>query len=101
MKEAGMSKKVVSKRARYSEEFKAEALQLMERVGAKAATEKLGLRDGQLYAWKAAKRKQMASSEVEQEQQQEIARLKRRLAEQEEELAILKKAAAYFAKGMR
>ncbi|MFN4292226.1 MAG: transposase, partial [Permianibacter sp.] len=54
MKEAGMSKKVVSKRTRYSEEFKAEALQLMERVGAKAATEKLGLRDGQLYAWKAA-----------------------------------------------
>ena len=34
-------------------------------------------------------------------QAHEIARLKRQLAEQAEELAIVKKAAAYFAKGLK
>lgn len=95
------SKSVAVKRKSYSAEFKAEALQLMERVGAKVASQKLGIKEPQLYAWKSASRRKLASSEVEQLQQTEIARLKRKLAEQEEELAILKKAAAYFARAVK
>ena len=40
-------------------------------------------------------------SEAERQLAAENARLKRQLAEQAEELAIVKKAAAYFAKGLK
>jgi transposase len=88
-------------RKRYSLEYKTEALALAERLGVRAAGEQLGLADTQLYAWRLKARLQRTQGEVAQQQATEIARLKRQLADQAEELAIVKKAAAYFAKGLK
>ena len=87
-----------TKRTRYSAEYKAEALQLAEKVGVAEAARQLGHPESQLYNWRAKARAAQSRSEREQTQAAEIARLKRQLAEQAEELAILKKAAAYFAR---
>jgi len=88
-------------RKQYSREFKAEALALAERVGVSAAARDLGLHESQLYGWRLKVRAERNQSETERSQAAEIARLKRQLAEQAEELAIVKKAAAYFAKGQK
>lgn len=97
------SKKIKGKatRNRYSDEYKAEALALAERVGVPGAARELGLHESQLYGWRSKARVQRSRGEVETQQATEIARLKRQLAERDEELAILKKAAAYFAKSLK
>jgi len=88
-------------RKQYTREFKAEALALAERVGVAAAARELGLHESQLYGWRLKARAERNQSETERNQAAEIARLKRQLADQAEELAIVKKAAAYFAKGQK
>jgi transposase len=88
-------------RRRYSAEFKVEALGLVERVGVASAAKQLGLHESQLYDWRKKARYESGRSELEKELAAENARLKRQVAEQAEELAILKKAAAYFAKGLK
>ena len=88
-------------RKRYSAEYKAEALALAERIGVSAAARELGLHDSQLYAWRTKARFERDRSAVERELAAENVRLKRQLSEQAEELAIVKKAAAYFAKGLK
>lgn len=88
-------------RKRYSKEFKAEALALAEKLGVPAAAKELGLHESQLYGWRVRSRAERDQSETERNQATEIARLKRKVAEQAEELAIVKKAAAYFAKGLK
>jgi transposase len=88
-------------RRQYSREFKAEALALAERTSVSAAARELGLHESQLYGWRLKARAERNQSETERNQTAEIARLKRQLAEQAEELAIVKKAAAYFAKGQK
>ena len=86
-------------RNRYSEDYKAEALKLAERVGVGAAAKQLGRHESQLYSWRnKATRANQSRGDAEQALMAENARLKRELAEQAEELLILKKAAAYFAK---
>lgn len=95
------SKSKATTRKRYSEEYKAEALALAEKVGVPSAARELGLHESQLYGWRNKARVQRSRSEVETKQAAEIARLKRQLAEKDEELVILKKAAAYFAKGLK
>ena len=92
--------KQVSRR-RYSPEFKAEALGLAEQVGVAGAAKQLGLHESQLYSWRKKARYESSRSETEKELAIENARLKRQLAKQAEELEILKKAAAYFAKGLK
>ena len=92
--------KQVSRR-RYSPEFKAEALGLAEQVGVAGAAEQLGLHESQLYSWRKKARYEASRSETEKALAIENARLKRQLAQKDEELAILKKAAAYFAKGLK
>ena len=92
MTRRSQAKKVARKR--YSKEFKDEALAL-------AAAIELGLHESQLYGWRAKSRAERDQSETERNQATEIARLKRKVAEQAEELAIVKKAAAYFAKGLK
>lgn len=94
------SKPGETKRARYSPQFRSEALALAERLGVSAAAKQLGLHSSQLYSWRSKARLQQDRGEAEQELATENARLKRQLAEQAEELAILKKAAAYFAKSL-
>ena len=88
-------------RRRHSIEFKVEALGLAEHVGVASAAKQLGLHESQLYDWRKKARYEAGRSELEKELAAENARLKRQVAEQAEELAILKKAAAYFAKGLK
>ncbi|KMY67539.1 transposase [Desulfocarbo indianensis] len=88
-------------RRRHSAEFKVEALGLAERVGVGSAAKQLGLHESQLYDWRKKARYEADRSELEKKLAAENARLKRQVAEQAEELAILKKAAAYFAKGLK
>lgn len=58
----------------------------------------LGLKEGQLYAWRQKRRLEGLTTEEQKLQHGDLARLKRDLARLEEENAFLKKAAAYFAK---
>jgi len=88
-------------RTRYSPEYKGEALKLAESVGTAEAAERLGLSAALRYSWKSRSRLEEGRSEAKTRLLAENARLKRRMAEQAEELAILKKTAAYFAKGLR
>ena len=88
-------------RRRYTAEFKSEALGLVEQVGVAGAAKQLGLHETQLYAWRKKARYEAGRSETEKALAIENAKLKRQLAKQEEELALLKKAAAYFAKGLK
>jgi transposase len=88
-------------RKRYSQEYKTESLSLAKRVGVKEAAKQLGLHESQLYGWRGKADTESNRSEREREQATEIARLRRQLADQAEELAIVKKAAAYFAKGLK
>jgi len=88
-------------RKRRTAEFKKEALDLAKRVGVAAAAKQLGLQDSQLYSWRSRAQLMQDRGEADREMATELQRLKRQLAEREEEVAILRKAAAYFAKGLK
>ena len=88
-------------RRRHIEEFKREALGLAEKIGVSEAARELGLHSSQLYGWRSKAELVKSRGQIDQEQAKENARLKRQLAEKNEELAILKKAAAYFAQGLK
>jgi transposase len=88
-------------RKQYSEEYKNEALALAARVGVAAAAQQLGVHESQLYSWRGKAKREQGQSEAQRQLAAENARLKRQLADQAEELAIVKKAAAYFAKGLK
>lgn len=97
-----MTKKSIKKkttRNHYTQTFRDEALALAEKVGVAQAARDLGLHDSQLYDWRRKAQVTANRGQVEQDQALEIVRLKRKLADQDEELAILKKAAAYLARG--
>ena len=96
-------------RARYTKEFKLEAVRLLK-LGQKPATElalELGIQRNQLYKW-ADELTRKAGDEAAAfngprgrppaDPLSEIERLKRELKQVTEERDILKKAAAYFAK---
>lgn len=85
-------------RARFSTEFKQQALLRAVADGVPAVARELGLEPAQLYAWRSKAQQQGQSDEAQRLQQSELARLRRELARVEEENAFLKKAAAYFAK---
>lgn len=95
-----------SKRARFSKEFKLEAVRLLE-LGEKPATQlaaELGIRRNMLHKWQS----QLRGKGVEQAFRgpgakplaalPEVERLRRENMRLKEENLILKKAAAYFAK---
>ena len=86
------------KRARFSTEFKQQALLRAVKDGVPTAARELGLVPAQLYAWRSKAQQQGQNDEAQRLQQSELARLRRELARVEEENAFLKKAAAYFAK---
>lgn len=94
------------RRARYTKEFKLEAVRLLEqdeRSPTQIAMD-LGIERGQLYKWQRALRKKGAEGAfrgpgaVPLSERSEVERLKRELERVKEERDILKKAAAYFAK---
>ena len=92
------------KRRRFTAEFKAEAVKRLLDGGkglSEVATE-LGLSPGQLSAWRnehlaAGSAEALAARKVEQA---ELQRLKRENKRLEEEVEILRKAAAFFARGI-
>jgi transposase-like protein len=91
-------------RRRFTAEFKAQAVKRLLEDGkglSEVATE-LGLSPGQLSAWRtehlaAGSAEALALHKVEQA---EVQRLKRENERLEEEVEILKKAAAFFARGI-
>lgn len=94
------------KRARFTKEFKLEAVRLLER-GERPAAQlalELGVARNQLYKWQ-AQLQTKGEDEVFRgpgakrlSEMSEVERLKRELKKVTEERDILKKAAAYFAK---
>jgi transposase len=91
-------------RARYTLEFKQEAVRLVERgQSIAAATRMLGVVDQTLFNWVKAQRqgklKGADSKVLVSAKQMEISRLRAELARVKMERDILGKAMAYFAKG--
>ena len=91
-------------RRRFTAEFKAEAVKRLLEGGrglSEVATE-LGLSPGQLGAWR---NEQLAAGSAEalaqrKAEQAETQRLRREVKRLEEEVEILRKAAAFFARGI-
>lgn len=84
---------------RHTDEYKKEAIELSDRIGAAKAARQLSIADSLLYTWR--KKYSEGFNEALSEERKEINRLKRLLADREEENEILKKAAKYFAKESR
>jgi transposase len=92
-------------RARYTLEFKQEAVRLVESgQSMAAAARKIGMAEQTLFNWIRAQRQgrlsSMASSRVPSAEQREISRLRAELAQVKMERDILGKATAYFAQGL-
>lgn len=92
----------------YTKEFKQEAVKLMEASDKPAAqlAMELGIRRNQLYKWKeqlADKGTQAFSGRgrPKKENQSELTTLRQENERLKEEVEILKKAAAYFARGLK
>jgi transposase len=89
---------------RYTAEFRAEAVRMMEQEGLSQAqaAQRLGIPEGTLSNWVLRARRATApagpGSPSVAELQAEVKRLRKELARAELEREILKKAAAYFAK---
>jgi transposase len=98
----------MSKRGRYTKEFKVEAIKLLS-LGDKPASDlamELGIKRTLLYRWRdqLTKRGESAfsgSGRPKNDQLSELARLKKENAILREERDILKKAAAYFARDLK
>jgi transposase len=86
---------------RYTDEFKIEAVRQVTDRGFKVAevAERLGVTTHSLYGWIRKFGKPDVVQRAELDQSAEIRRLKAELRRVTEERDILKKAAAYFAKG--
>ncbi len=86
---------------RYTDEFKIEAVRQVVEYGRPVVevAERLGVTVHSLYAWKRQQGKGPVVRRVELDQSAEVRRLKAELRRVTEERDILKKAAAYFAKG--
>jgi transposase len=86
---------------RYTDEFKSEAVRQVVDHGRSIAevAERLGTSIHSLYAWKRQFGRSDVVRRVEQDQNVEVRRLKSDLRRVTDERDILKKAAAYFAKG--
>ena len=86
---------------RYTDEFKIEAVRQVTDRGFKVAdvAQRLGVTTHSLYAWTRKFGKAEVVHRAELDQNAEIRRLKSELRRITEERDILKKAAAYFAKG--
>ena len=86
---------------RYPEEFKAEAAKQVLEHGrsVREVATRLGVSAHSLYAWVREQRKVPAARQADANQAAEVRRLQAELRRVTEERDILKKAAAYFAKG--
>lgn len=95
----------MSKRRKYSAEFKREAVQFTAMPGAslRQVARDLGLNEGMLGRWKRALKVRGERAFIEQghAHDQELMRLRRELAKVKQERDFLAEAAAFFAKGSR
>jgi len=91
----------VYERQRYSDEFKAEAAKQVIDQGrsVREVSSRLGVSIDSLYAWVREQRKAPAMRQADASLAAENRRLQAELKRVTEERDILKKAAAYFAKG--
>lgn len=94
----------------YTLEFKIEAVRLAESIGGNQAAKRLGIPDSSVWNWirlsragqlKAADPSAVPIRRVPTELEAENARLRRELADAKLDVEVLKKAAAFFARGSR
>jgi len=99
-----MESKTTRKRKKHSEEFKREAVRLMETRGERTVAdvaESLGVAENLLHAWK---RKYGGSAEQQRRErggetpEEEMKRLRRENAQLRQERELLKKSIAFFVK---
>ncbi len=85
-------------RARYSDEFKADAVELVRRTGRPIShvAKELGAGSGTLSDW--ARQSEALLSDDEKAELEEPRRLRKRVKELEEEIEILARSTAYWAK---
>jgi transposase len=101
-----MTEKKKAARARYTLEFKQEAVRLVESGQSMAAAARdIGMAEQTLFNWVKAQQQGrlsgLTSSRVPSAEQMEISRLRAELARVKMERDILGKATAYFAKGLK
>jgi transposase len=92
-----MSKKQKVPNRRYTDEFKVEAVRLMDSVGVTEAARRLSTSPGNLYKLSFGTGKVVPIKSGPADLASENDRLRRELANAKLDLDILKKAAAYFA----
>lgn len=91
----------------YTNEERIEALKLAEKIGVAAAAQRLGIKDGTIYAWKARgkKQKMVLDNSGRQMSEEEIKaendRLRKELKRAQEDIEILQDALGFFAKSRR
>lgn len=90
----------MSKRKKYTEEFRREAAMQVIQNGHRVVdvAQRLGLTESALYNWVAKYKKPAPVLAAESDSANEIRRLRKELKRVSEERDILKKAATYFAK---
>jgi transposase len=89
---------MVTRRTKYSAQFKEQAVERAKKDGVAKAAEDLGIHEAMLYTWRRQLEKTGVPFEDKKIQDAEFARLKREVSRLSEENAFLKKATAYFAK---
>jgi transposase len=94
-----------NKTKRYSEEFRKDAVQLLQNRGVRTVPEiaaSVGVSVSMLYRWRDVYGAQGGASAVaSQNERDDIEKMRRRLRELEQENALLKKAAALFAREVK
>ena len=91
----------------YTQEFKVEAVRLAESIGGNQEAKRLGIPDSSIWNWvrlgklKATDPSSAPMKRVPTEFETENACLRRELADAKLDVEILKKAAAFFARGSR
>lgn len=84
----------------YTAEFKRQAMELANEIGASRAARQLGIADGNIHNWRARMRDQktVQPKKVQVTLEEEVRRLRAENAEQKKVIHILKAAAAFFSK---
>ena len=86
------------RKARYSGEYRAEALAPAKRTGVFAAASDLGLHATQIYQWRPKAAHEKSVSGYERQLREDNAQIRRQLTGKSEEVEILGKTADYFEK---
>ncbi len=89
---------VITKRQKYSSQFKEQALERAKKDGVSRAARDLGIHEGILYNWRKKHESTGIGFEDQKIQAAELAHLKREVSRLSQENLFLKKVAAYFSK---